>query len=170
MLIGQGLKRPAPPMDRHSWIAAELDLSPEQSEKMRAIWSDLVPAPATSTAPATAPTTATRPLDRRHQYQKERDDALAALVATLTPPQRAEYEKIMDRYNNQVADLGREREAAFQAAVEKTKAILSEAQKAKYEELLKKSPRGGPFGRGGSSRGATTRAHATTSTAPASQP
>ena len=42
----------------------------------------------------------------------------------------------------QMAEMGREREKAMQKAVEQTKAILSPEQRTKYEELLKK----GPFG------------------------
>ena len=129
--IGTALHRSPPPGRDRSWLADELGLSPTQRDQMRQIWSDALHTGGPS------------PFERRRQYQKERDEAFAAL---LTPDQKAAYDKALDRYNQQMAQMNKQREAAFQVAAEKTKAILTDPQRAKYEELLKKGPMGPPWG------------------------
>lgn len=131
IVIGVNLpRREAPARGERSWLADELKLSPEQREKIKAIWQEMVPG---------GPGGPGRRGDGRRQLFRERDEAIAALV----PPERkADYEKVTARFDQQMAELGRERERAFQKAVEQTKAVLNPEQRAKYEELLKK----GAFG------------------------
>jgi Spy/CpxP family protein refolding chaperone len=148
IFIGMHLHQPhpgeRPPQDR-SWLADKLDLAPEQREQMRNIWSELAHGPGG------------RHGDARRQAGKERDDAIATLI---TPEQKPAYDKIFERFNQQMADMSREREATFQKAVERTKAILNAEQRSKYEKMLAEGPgAGGPerehAGRGPASRAAT---------------
>jgi hypothetical protein len=170
IVVGMGVSRSPKAKERGSWLSEELNLTPDQSEKMKSIWSDI-----------------SRPgggFERRRQMQRERDEAVQAL---LTEEQKAAYTTIVDKYNLQMAELNHEREQAFLAAVESTKEILNDAQRAKYDELLRRGFRGGRgdgpgrgsdgfgrsegFGRGGPGwRGSSTRRGApepATATAPA---
>jgi uncharacterized protein YdbL (DUF1318 family) len=137
IVVGMGVSRTSPKtQDRGFWLAEELNLTPAQSEKMKTIWSDI-----------------SRPgqnnFERRRQLQKERDDAVQAL---LNDEQKTAYLAVVEKFNAQVAELNHEREAAFQAAVESTKDILTDAQKTKYDELMKRGFRGGGRPDGGPGR------------------
>lgn len=126
---------PHGPEDRGSWISKELNLSPEQREQMRTIWSELSPG-----------TREREHGDKRREFQRHRDDAIKAL---LTDEQRVKYDAIQKEYSDRLADLSKERQAAFQQAVERTKAILTPEQVEKYDAFLKKRNEGGPGGPGG---------------------
>lgn len=132
-----------------SLLADELNLTSAQRDQMREIWSAMTR--------GSGPGGASRH-DSMRQMQKERDDQVVAL---LTPEQKASYDKIQEHFSQQVADMNHEREVAFQKAVEKTKTILDEKQRAKYEEILKRGPRsGGSWERRGTTRPATAPAAA----------
>jgi Spy/CpxP family protein refolding chaperone len=152
IVVGMGVSRTPKSHERGSWLSEELNLTPDQSEKIKAIWSDI-----------------SRPgqsgFERRRQFQRERDEAVQAL---LTDKQKADYAAIVDKYNLQLAELNHEREQAFQAAVESTKDILTDAQRTKYDEILRRGFRGSRgdgsggqgregFGRGDGWRGSSTR-------------
>lgn len=130
IVVGMGMTRSsaAPHEGPRSWLVDKLQLSPEQSEQIKAVWSDNVH------------DSWKRRSDAVKQYRKERDDALVAL---LTTEQKTAYDKILDRYNNEMTDMNREQEAQFQAAADKTKQLLDDHQRQIYEELLKKGFRGG---------------------------
>lgn len=136
LAVGMGYSHRPYPKDRESWLADQLKLSPEQSKQMKDIWSAMMGGPS-------------RSFDKRHEFAKERDEAIFKLIPETAKP---EYQKILERYNQQVAELSKERDAAFQAAVEKTKAILNETQRARYEEIMKKGFRG-PSWHGGTHEG-----------------
>lgn len=124
-LVGVAASRPqapAPKRPEGSWLAQELRLTPEQQDQMRTIWAH-----ATNTGEDFA--------ERRSALEKERDDALQAL---LSPTQREEYQQIRDQYTQKVGEVRKDREKVMAAAVEQTKQILSAEQRAKYEELLKR--------------------------------
>jgi len=139
----------AHPPGEHSWLADQLDLTTDQRERMKDIWSTLVQGPAQANR------------DRRRQVEKERDEALVSL---LTPEQRAEYDRRLSGYAAQLVDLGKEREKLFKDAVEQTKLILNDSQRQRYDELLKAHDaerasrahrRGGPTGTDPRTRPAT---------------
>jgi hypothetical protein len=130
IVVGMGMTRGPMPHNDRGWLADQLGLKPEQSEQMKAIWEGV----RGSGKPRN---------DARMQYRKERDDALQAL---LTPEQKAAYGKLVDHYNAELAELNKQQEAEFQAAVERTKTILNEQQRASYDKLLKNGFRGGPGG------------------------
>jgi len=144
---GFGSRPPSP----HLSLIETLALTPAQSEQLKAIWSEWDPA-----RPA-------RPSERPSQFQKERDDAILAL---LSDSQKIEFDEIQKKYRHQLDQLDDERRQAFQVAVDKTKAILNDTQRAKYDEILKNAPppRGPRTGGSDRNRGPTTRR------APASQP
>lgn len=116
-----------------SWLSRELDLTREQREQMRQIWSEVMRA------------SGERQRERRDTLQKERDEAISAL---LTNEQEREYEQLMEQYARKHQELSQERRKRFEETVEKTKQILTESQRKKYEELLKngRGPRGRPGG------------------------
>src|SRR3954471_4974795 len=113
---------PATQPGEHSWLADQLNLTTDQREQMKDIWSSLLQGPAQANR------------DHRRQIEKERDEALVSL---LTPEQRVEYDRRMAGYTAQLADLGKERDKLFRDAVEQTKLILNDSQRQRYEELLK---------------------------------
>ena len=129
-LLGLGWSRAGLHRDRHSWLADELHLSPQQQEQMKTIWSQGMPRADFS--------------DRRRAMQTERDAAIALLIPA---EQKAAYEKIIADYNAQKEALDRQRSKAFQEMIDRTKQILTDTQRTKYEEMLKRDEhRHGPPG------------------------
>ncbi len=104
-----------------SSLAVELGLSPRQSEEMRRVWEGVRE-------------TAQQCYDDGRRLQKERDDALVAL---LNEEQKQRFEKISRQYAEQFADLNRKRDADFQKAVRETRKILDNKQWEKYETILR---------------------------------
>ena len=127
------------PAHRGSWLTSELGLSPDQQKQMDKIWSE------------TAGRGRREIEERRRQIRIERDEALAGLVR---PDDKPRYEKILEHYHQQQRALESEMRANFESAVERTKALLTPEQRAKYDALLKRHQwdrgnRGGPGRRGG---------------------
>jgi hypothetical protein len=101
-------------------LADVLRLSPDQRDRMRAIWEGTRAA-------------AQGYLDDGQRLQRDRDDALVAL---LTDAQKEQYEKITRDYADRFAAVTRKREVAFREAVDRTRAILNDAQRRQYDQLL----------------------------------
>lgn len=112
-----------------SWLAMQLNLTPEQQEQIRQVWSEV------------QSLSGREYRDRRAALAKERETQVRAL---LTDEQRSRFEEILAEYQRKVDALAAERERAVQAAIEKTKMLLDERQRAKYEQLLKEREMGGP--------------------------
>src|SRR5438552_1243603 len=110
------------PTNRGGWLTTELSLSPEQQEQMKTIWSD------------TAHRGGREQEDRRRQFRKERDDAIAALIKV---EEKEKYDQVLKIYADRNAAMEREWRNSYLAAVERTKQILTPEQRRKYEELLK---------------------------------
>jgi Spy/CpxP family protein refolding chaperone len=155
LVVGLWMRQPAiaaavaqQQKDERSWLARELNLDAAKGEEVKRIWSD-----------AMRSSSRERDEERRRQLRKERDEAVAALIR---PSEKAAYDRVMVEYVERNNLISKERSAAFEDAVERTKAILTPEQRAKYEELLKKREQE----RGGNSSGhgrwtgdrATTRA------------
>ena len=111
---------------RRSWIGNELDLTPAQREQMHKTWSGVLSASRMQLR------------EQKEALRKERDQLVRAL---LTEEQLAQYAEVMEAYEQKTAALAAERRKAFEEAVERTRQILTERQREKYEELLKQ--RGG---------------------------
>jgi len=134
---------------RRPSLTESLALTPAQSEQLKTIWSDW------------DISRQSRP-ERHAQFQKERDDAIQTI---LSDTQKTAFDDAQKKYRHQLDQLDEERRQAFQAAVDKTKAILNETQCAKYDEILKSAPQGrGLRGGGERTRGPASRR------SPASQP
>jgi Spy/CpxP family protein refolding chaperone len=103
-------------------LTARLGLSAEQQEQMKKIWSE------------TAHRGGREADERRRQFRKERDEAIAALVR---PEDKAKYDAAIQTYADRQAAMEKEWRSSFAAAVEKTKAILTPEQAKKYDEFLK---------------------------------
>jgi len=112
---------------RGSLIANELGLTAKQREQMRRIWSEAMDA-----------------LRGQHSKQRRelREARDAAVVGLLTEEQKERYHKILSDYEADMEAIGKARKAAFEDAVKRTKEILTEPQRKKYEEMLKKRSSG----------------------------
>lgn len=132
-----------------SWMVEQLGLDPEQSREIREIWEGLMQGPGRNNS------------ERRRALEKDREEAILRL---FTSEQLEQRRQLMAQYDAQVAELNRERDRLGQEAVERTKKVLTEPQRVKYEELLKERERAGRGHRRGGP--ATTRS----TTAPATQP
>jgi Spy/CpxP family protein refolding chaperone len=120
-------------------LAVELNLSSDQQEKMKQIWSDVAKHGRGENE------------DRRRQLRTERDDAIAALVPASD---KDKFEQIKKTYSDQMAAMDKEMHARFDEAVKKTREILTAEQRAKFDDILARHQ----FDRG--PRGSTTRAKA----------
>lgn len=105
------------------FLTAELNLSPEQQEQMKQIWSE------------TAHRGGRDQEEKRRQIRKERDEAIAALIPAGS---REQYDQALKTYTERSGALEREWRASFQSAIERTKAMLTSEQRTKYEEILKR--------------------------------
>jgi hypothetical protein len=132
------------PGGRNSF-AEKLELTPQQDEAMKKIWNEVQASMRQFEAGR---------FDRRHALADERDKAVLLLIP---PEKKADYERIQQEHAAKMTELNNERDRIFKEADEKTKAILSEAQWKKLEEMKKdhRGPRGpgGPGGPGGGRHG-----------------
>jgi Spy/CpxP family protein refolding chaperone len=118
--------RRMPPPSPGEVLKRELDLTAEQAEQVKKIWSEVLPGPGRDFREVEL---------RRRGLRKERDDAIAALIQ---PPEMNAYDRILQDYSNKMAQLDEERGKGFREAVEKTKEILTPAQREKYEQMRKR--------------------------------
>jgi Spy/CpxP family protein refolding chaperone len=110
-------------------LGAELGLTAKQAEEMRRIWEGVRD-------------TAQQCFDDGRRLQKDRDDALVAL---LTDEQKEKFEKISNEYAERFAELNRRRDAEFRSAVRQTRQVLTESQWQKYEQILRNRVGPGPL-------------------------
>jgi Spy/CpxP family protein refolding chaperone len=111
------------PIRRGSWLTSQLNLSTEQQDQFRKIWSE------------TARRGGREQEERRRQLRKDRDDAI---VAMIPPESRSKYDQVLSHYAEQTGALDREWSSSFRDAVDRTKQILTLEQRLKYEELLRR--------------------------------
>jgi hypothetical protein len=140
------LTRPSTEQTTHSRSAAtELNLTAQQQEQVKGIWAGVTQGPVKTLN------------EKRKSLQKERDDAINRL---FTSEQKVEYDRIQTEYASKSADLNKQRQQHFDAAVEQVKRILNDTQRQKYEQMLKERGGHGRHGLGGpgrEGRNATTR-------------
>jgi Spy/CpxP family protein refolding chaperone len=145
---------PIPPGPMEKSLAEELQLTADQREQMRAIWEGV--------------------RDKVHQAFDEAQDLGRQrdqrLVAILSDEQKAQFEKISKEFAEKYNQLARERDDAFNGAVEKTKKLLNETQRKKYEEILKTHVRPGSPGGAGAGGGKMIIASPVPTVPAASQP
>lgn len=112
--------RPQPPHHGPSWLSGELNLTPEQRKTMMDIWNSVNQSRYDE-------------WDRRRELGRQRTEAIRQLV-----PQESQalLEQINENYNQQLGELSAQRRQRFEEAMEKTRAVLSDQQRKKYEEIL----------------------------------
>lgn len=145
---------PAPstrPSGRGGFLARELNLTPQQQEQMKQIWSE------------TAGRGREEYEQRRRQYRRERDEAIAALIPLA---EMDVYDQILDTYAHRMSLMDEQSRQAYQAAVERTREILTPQQRVRYEEFLKRHQWGG----GSQDRQSGRRAEDRATSRPASEP
>jgi Spy/CpxP family protein refolding chaperone len=109
--------------DGPSWLARQLDLTPQQQEQMREIWS-------------TVRQNSMRAYgERRRAIQDEREQAVRALLGT--PEMQQQYDAIKQDYEKKLTDLAQEGGKAREEAKKKTLEILTEPQRKKFEEIMR---------------------------------
>lgn len=111
-----------PRRDR-GWLTHQLNLTADQEKKMHQIWSDVVRAAGQHDE------------ERRRAIRKDRDEAITNLIG---PENWIIYDKIMQSYDEKMAQLAQERGNVFHRADTETKKILDVDQLKKFEEIIKK--------------------------------
>ena len=119
--IAGSMGNPTTHPDRHSWLVAELNLTADQQKQLNDIWSDAFHRGGHEND------------DRRREIRKQRDDAVAGLIHLEDKPA---FDQIMKNYSDQMSDLEQQWHGSFENAIERTKQILTDSQRAKYEEIL----------------------------------
>jgi Spy/CpxP family protein refolding chaperone len=116
-----------------SWLQDQLNLTSEQKQQMDSIWAD-------------TKSQIGKTWDGRHELEKQRDDAIHSL---LTSQQQTEYAKIYDDYHAKRQELDRQRDDLIKTAEDKSRALLSDSQKARWDVLTKEMhDHRGPHGPG----------------------
>ena len=106
-----------------SWLTNELQLSPEQQKKMNDIWTDLLKTKGHEFG------------DQMHALQQQREAAIAKL---LSDSQKADYQRINDEFAQRGRELWKQAEQQFNAAADRTRLILTDTQRPKYDALVEK--------------------------------
>lgn len=120
--FGLVLRQPERPRRRRSHLSSELDLSPEQREQMREIWSPVWRA-------------WSEYRKRRRALQEERD---VAVLELFNDDQVKRREELVAQYAEKLEQLSQEQKETSERAKERTREILTEEQWPKYEELMQR--------------------------------
>lgn len=118
---------------RGGLLQADLNLSPDQQNKMTQIWSDV-------SGPGQRAYS-----EKQHLARKDHDDAI---LAVLSPSTLEQIEKIDRKFLDRIEEIDRDWRKSYEEAVDKTRKMLNPDQLSRYNQIL--SVRSGPEGRGGS--------------------
>jgi Spy/CpxP family protein refolding chaperone len=99
----------------------QLDLSPDQQKQMDKIWTD-------------TRQQRQKMFERFHDLDKQRDQQIQNL---LTSDQRSAYDKIIANFRAGREDLNKQRETMISDANARSRALLDDSQKAKWDILSK---------------------------------
>jgi hypothetical protein len=125
-----------PPGHGPPWMG-QLNLTSDQQQDIQQIWKD--------TRQKIGNT-----FDRRHVLDKQRDQDVLEFLNQLSPAQRAAFEKIQGDYHAQRAALDQERQKIIDDANARSRSLLSDEQKEKWDTLTKQmhdhDHHGPPFG------------------------
>lgn len=119
-------EQPPPPKDRDSWLSHELGLSPEQKEKMEAIWSQEARG------------------DDRSSVRDLYDARNNEVRAMLTEEQKATFDAIYRAFDEKREAVFAERRARHQKSVDETMVILTPEQQEKYKTIVEDLEKRGP--------------------------
>lgn len=102
-------------------LGDELELSAAQREQVREIWEGVR-------------SEVHQTFDKAKDLERRREEALIGL---LTDAQKEKFEQLASGFAIEFDTLREDRDRLFESAVEKTKQLLNEQQRGKYEEILK---------------------------------
>ena len=107
------------PATQPSWLAEQLGLSPAQGQQVDAIWAE-------------TKLQLSKTGERRHTLDATREQAVVAL---LSSDQQKAYEQILTDFRARRAELDKERESLIHSADERSRSLLSDEQKRKWDQL-----------------------------------
>ncbi len=107
--------------DRVSFLTTQLNLSPDQEEKIHKIWSEVM-----KNGPASG--------QHMSDLDKERDDSIRAM---LSDDQKSKYDQIVQEYHAKAEAMHAETHKRIDEAERRTREILTESQRVKYDEITK---------------------------------
>jgi len=122
MVGGRATAAPSPMHLGHSWLAEELKLTAPQQEQLREIWSNVV-----KEGPGGG--------QRWSQLDKQRDQEVRSL---LTPEQLSRYDQILRDHRNRLDAMRAETRKRVEEAERRTREILTDSQRIKYDEITRK--------------------------------
>ena len=103
------------------WFSEALELTPDQKRQMDGIWSEVRGQIG-------------KTWDRKRDLDRKRDADLRAL---LTPAQIVAYDKVWKDYRDTRSAMDKEREQLVHDANDRSKALLTDTQKARWEAMAK---------------------------------
>ena len=118
--LARRLPRPRP---GEHFLERELKLTPEQAGKVQDIWKEALE------------TSEAQQREQRQALRQQRDDALRQL---MTGAQYLQYDEIMKKYSDGLAAIEAARHKVFEDAVARTRPVLTEPQRTKYDELMQR--------------------------------
>jgi hypothetical protein len=110
-----------PPGHPPSWLADQLGLSTDQRQQMDAIWAEVKQQMGNDR-------------DRRREFDRERDEAIQNLLSVR---QKLAYQEIYDEYHTKRQQMETARDALIKSAEERSRAMLSDSQKLRWDQLSK---------------------------------
>lgn len=138
VVVGMALVRGTPKtLAAPHGMDADLGLTPQQAEQVKAIWSAVRQSDGGRN-------------DHRRSLSRERDEAIAKLIGA---DRKEDYDRIMQDHTAKVAEANKERERLMQEAELKMKAVLTDVQWKKFEEIKKDRAEHGRNGHPPSTRG-----------------
>lgn len=123
----------APEGKSPSWLADQLDLTPQQRQQMDGIWAE-------------TKQKVEQKSERRRALDQERDQAIADL---LGPEQWAAYGRLVDEFRAKRNEADKERSMLIRDADERSRALLGEAQRQKWDQMRQSHREREREGRGG---------------------
>lgn len=170
-LAGGDLPKPAGPdplksgrPDQRPWLHEQLDLTPDQRAKVDAIWretnhdkirqlseqrrslyrerDDVIASLYTAEQKAERERLYREYRARETELDRERD---AAVDALYTAEQKAKRDHFRSEFGARIDEAGKQRDQLFQPMVDRTRQVLSEDQRKRFDAML----RGGDRDRGG---------------------
>jgi Spy/CpxP family protein refolding chaperone len=121
VFIGALWHHRGPPPDP---FVSELNLTAEQQEKLKAIWSEAMQKGGFHVQD-----------EQRAAAQKDYHQALRALVPA---EQQARCDEALRNYQKRLEDIERDSRKIFDDATEQSRQVLSEEQRAKYDEIRRR--------------------------------
>jgi Spy/CpxP family protein refolding chaperone len=112
---------PPPPDHTPSWLADQLNLSADQQQKMDAIWADVKQQ-------------MNGEGDKHRELDRERDDAIRDL---LSDDQWLDYQEIYGIYRQKRQEMEKARDALIKSAEDRSRNLLNDSQKSRWDQLAK---------------------------------